>query len=105
MRFYLTNSLLLLSVLLRAQGSVDSAQKGDTVGANKQYDTAMAIDGQLGNTIAIMGILTNMGATEPDPKKAIPIFLKAQVLIDSVSPSIGVILYRLGVVRKKTLKP
>jgi signal transduction histidine kinase len=62
-------------------------QKGDTVGANKEYDTAMAIDEQLGNKVAIMGILTNMGATEPDPKKAIPLFLKAQVLIDSVSPS------------------
>jgi len=83
-----------------------------------------------------------MGATEPDPRKAIALFLKAQVLIDSVSPSlesqraiqlkneeienrglqianqrktlwllvvgvgllgaIGVILYRQGVVRKRT---
>jgi signal transduction histidine kinase len=62
-------------------------ESGDTVGATRQYDTAMAIDQQLGNTVAILGILTNLGATEPDPKKAIPLFLKAQRLIDSVSPS------------------
>ena len=62
-------------------------QTGDTVGAKKQYDSAMALDEQLGNKVAILGILTNLGATEPDPKKAIPIFLKAQRLVDSVSPS------------------
>jgi signal transduction histidine kinase len=62
-------------------------QNGDTLGAKRHYDTAMAIDEQLGNTVAELTVLANLGATEPDPKKAIPIFLKAQRLIDSVSPS------------------
>ncbi len=62
-------------------------QNGDTIGAKKQYDTAMVIDEQLGNTVAELAVLTNLGATEADPKKAIPVFLKAQRLIDSVSPS------------------
>ena len=70
-------------------------QNGDTAGATKQYDTAMAIDRQLGNKMAILGILTNLGATEPDPKKAIVLFLKAQPLIDSVSPSSEVALVNL----------
>jgi signal transduction histidine kinase len=70
-------------------------QNGDTVGATRQYDTAMAIDQQLGNKMAILGILTNLGATEPDPKKAIVLFLKAQRLIDSVSPSSEVALVNL----------
>ncbi len=70
-------------------------QNGDTVGATKQYDTAMAIDQQLGNKMAILGILTNLGATEPDPRKAIALFLKAQPLIDSVSPSSEVSLVNL----------
>ena len=70
-------------------------QNGDTVGATRQYDTAMAIDEQLGNKMAVLGILTNLGATEPDPKKAIGLFLKAQPLIDSVSPSGEVALVNL----------
>jgi signal transduction histidine kinase len=62
-------------------------QNGDTVGARLHYDTAMAIDQQLGNQVAMLGILINLGATEGDPKNAVPIFLKAQKLIDSIMPS------------------
>jgi signal transduction histidine kinase len=62
-------------------------QNGDTVGAKLHYDTAMAIDQQLGNQVAMLGILINLGATESDPRNAVPIFLKAQALIDSIMPS------------------
>ncbi len=36
-------------------------QNGDTAGAKKQYDTAMAIDEQLGNKVAILGITDQFG--------------------------------------------
>lgn len=62
-------------------------EAGDTPMARKSFDTATAIDQRLGNSIAMLGVLSNLGTAEPDPEKGIMIFLKAQQILDRVSPS------------------
>lgn len=62
-------------------------QTDDTTMARRSFDTAMVIDQRLGNGMAMLGILSNLGTMESNPKKAIDIFLKAQQILDRISPS------------------
>jgi signal transduction histidine kinase/Tfp pilus assembly protein PilF len=62
-------------------------ETGDTPLARKSFDTALAIDQRLGNSMAMLAVLSNMGTAEPDPKKAIEIFLREQEILEKVAPS------------------
>jgi signal transduction histidine kinase len=62
-------------------------ETGDTPMARISFDTALAIDQRMGNSIALVGILSNLGTAEPDPQKGIDIFLRAQQILDKISPS------------------
>jgi signal transduction histidine kinase len=61
-------------------------ETNDTVSSIKNFDKALAIDEKLGNDIAVVGILSNLGTMETDMQKGINIFLKAQEILDRISP-------------------
>lgn len=61
-------------------------ETNDTVSSIKNFDKALAIDEKLGNDIAVVGILSNLGTLETDMQKGINIFLKAQEILDRISP-------------------
>jgi signal transduction histidine kinase len=62
-------------------------ETNDTPSSVKNFNEALALDVKLGNNIAAVGVLSNLGTLEADMQKGIDIFLRAQTILDSVSPS------------------
>ncbi|MBS1600574.1 MAG: GHKL domain-containing protein [Bacteroidetes bacterium] len=66
---------------------VINLETNDFASAKKNLEKALSIDEKLGNKMAAVGVLSNIGSAETDPKKAIDIFLKIQQILDSAAPA------------------
>jgi signal transduction histidine kinase len=62
-------------------------QANDTITARKNFEIALSIDEKLGNKLAAVSVLTNMGTLDPDPAKQITVFLKVQQILDEIAPA------------------
>jgi signal transduction histidine kinase len=80
------NALIHVSKALELLGVI-YLQTGDTLRARRDFDSAMAIDEQLGNKVAMIQVLTNIGSAESDPRKALVVFKRVQQLLDEIGGS------------------
>lgn len=85
-------------------------EKKDTVAARENFEKALSINEQLGNQLAVVSVLTNIGTMEAGPEKQIAVYLKVQKILDSIAPSsqnailnlanLGLTYYNLGMLKQ-----
>jgi signal transduction histidine kinase len=85
-------------------------EKKDTAAARENFEKALSINEQLGNQLAVVSVLTNLGTMEADPEKQIAVYIQVQKILDSIAPAsqnailnlanLGLTYYNLGMLKQ-----
>ncbi len=80
------NALIHAAKGYELMGVINEENK-DTLEARRNFEKALTINEKLGNKMAVVSVLTNMGTLDPDPAKQIVVFLKVQQILDEIAPT------------------